>query len=411
MESLVYKLFLNNWQRKLVAIVTAVIIWLFVNQQITDSKTIRNIPIRIVNLPADKTIIGLLPNGILHKKINLTLSGTKGVIDELEPGDLEVLIDASSIDHNDWIAQITKKNLVSLNPSIDLSNNITQVDYTEFVLKLNRLVTAKVPITILAPTGEAPPGYDFLDIWPQRLMQTISGPEEELLKLKTKGLEVSFDLNNITRSDLDALKAQHDDEISFPIPNKWKQVVIGFRNNAVEEINDPDAQNLRIDFLRRGIHPIEKEIPIQIYFPLKTSAALNPEKLSLPLKDPIIQKNGLNIFTVPLFTKDVSHLFIEIIKDYLTLVITAAPAEEREILQWSFQIVNPRELEDTYVAYMISANPTVKNAQSLLTKKREILYRKRFQEYMQKLTLWVSTEHKLSLESKVEGDKIKLISY
>lgn len=411
MESLINKIFIENWQRKAVALVSAIIIWLFVNQQITDSKTIRNVPIRIVNLPADKTIVGLLPNGILHKKVNLTLTGTKDIIEELEPGDLEVLIDASTIDHKDWIARFTKRDLISLNPSIDLGSNITDVDHTEFVLKLNRLVTMKVPITILPPVGEPPAGYDFLDIWPQRLMQTISGPEEELQKLKIKGIEITFDLNEVTKGDLDNLKLQHDDEISFIIPSKWKQIAVPYRNNAIEEMNDPEAHGLRIDFLRKGIHPINKEIPVQVYFPLKTSDTLNPEKISLAIKDPIKSKNGLTILTAPLFTKDVSRLFVDIIKDYIELVIVAAPREEREILQWSFEVVNLHELEDTYVASMISNSATSKYTQNTLAKKREALLRKRFQDYIQRLSLWTSPEHKLSLESHIENGHIKLISY
>lgn len=411
MESLIHNFFINNWQRKVVALIAALIIWLFVNQQITDSKTIRNVPIRIVNLPADKTIIGLLPNGILNKKITLSLTGRKNIIDELEPGDLEVLIDASTIDHNDWIAHITKKNLVSLNPSIDLANNITEVDHAEFVLKLNRLITAKIPVTILPPIGEPPPGYEFLDVWPQTLTQVLSGPEEELQKLKMKGLEISFNLNELTKQDLDSLKPQHDDEISFLVPNKWKQIAIPFRNNNIEELNDTDAQSLHIDFLRKGTHPVENEIPIELFFPLKTSDTINPKTISLEIKSPIIQKNDLNIFSAPLFAKDVSKLFVDIIKNNLQLVIVAAPSTEREILQWSFEIVNCNELEDMYVAFMISGATGIRGSQNILIKKREALLRRRFQDYMQQLNLWTSPDRKLNLESKIVGDKVKLINY
>ncbi|KIC77057.1 hypothetical protein DB41_DH00050 [Neochlamydia sp. TUME1] len=109
METLIYKIFLENWQRKIVAVALAVILWLCVNYSITATKTILGVPIRIINLPADKTIQGLLPNGILNKRIALTLSGRKNVIRELEPGDLEVLIDSSSIDRDEWVLLITKK--------------------------------------------------------------------------------------------------------------------------------------------------------------------------------------------------------------------------------------------------------------------------------------------------------------
>lgn len=415
MESIISKFFINNWQRKIVAIITALIIWFFVNHSITDTKTIRNVPIRISNLPADKTIVGLQPNGILSKRINLTLTGTKDVIDELEPGDLEVNIDASAIDHADWIVQINKKNLVSLNPSIDLGNNITQVTHTEFVIKLNRLVTQKIPITILPPTGEPPPGYEFLDIWPLTLMQTVSGPEEEVARLKTKGLEVSFDLSEITKADLDALKSAQqngaNNEISFTVPNKWKQVIIPFRNQAVEEINDPDAQTLRIDFLRQELLPIDRPIPVQLFFPVKTLANLNPKKFTLTTGERLINKEDVILLTLPLHVRNVSHLFLDIIRDNLEINIVVAPKSEREVLPWSLQVINPHELEETYVAYQLSNLSTTKVTNPLVPKRREMLYRKRFREYLQRLSLYVSPDHKLNLESAIDGDKVKINNF
>ena len=89
MESVIRRMFLHNWQRKLVAVLTAIVIWLFVNHSINETKTIFNVPIRIINLPPDKTIPGLLPNGMLSRRITLTLTGAKDVIEEMEPGDLE----------------------------------------------------------------------------------------------------------------------------------------------------------------------------------------------------------------------------------------------------------------------------------------------------------------------------------
>ena len=78
METILTRLFFHNWQQKLVALIAALIIWLFVNHSIIDSKTIANIPVRVVNMPSDKTILGLMPNGVLSKRISLTLSGKKG---------------------------------------------------------------------------------------------------------------------------------------------------------------------------------------------------------------------------------------------------------------------------------------------------------------------------------------------
>ena len=410
MDSIVTKIFINNWPRKLISLIAALVIWLVVNQSITDTKIIRNVPIRIVNLPIDKTITGLLPNGILSKRITLTLSGTKDVIDELEPGDLEVLIDASSIDHAEWIVQINKKNLISLNPNIDLHNHITQVSNNEFVVKISRLVTAKVPVTVNRPIGDPPPGYEFLDVWPQRLMQTITGAEGEVQKIKENGLEVTFNLNDITKEELDSVKTPQqglqNDEVSFFVPNKWKQVAVPFYNTIFEEINDPEAQTIRIDFLRQEFLPVDKQVPIRVFYPLKNITKINPETFPLQSTTPILQKEGIAVLNTKLYAKDVSRLFLDVVVDNIEIVIIASPQSERELLQWSVEVIDPRQLENTYLAFLFANSANQKNSALPLSKKREQQLRNRFREYLQKFSLYTDPEIKLSLECRLWENKV-----
>lgn len=406
MDTLISRLLFQNWQRKGLALLSALILWLFVNSSIIETKTLPNVPIRIINLPPDKTIQGLLSNRLLSKRISLTLSGTKDVIQELEPGDLEVLLDVSTADSNDWVVHINKKNLVSLNPSIDLVHHITAVSHPEFVLKLSKLVTEKIPIRILPPMGTAPTGYEYLDIWPQKLMQTVSGPEEEMQALKSKGLEITFNLNEITKADLDALKtpnsASYDDELSFVVPNKWKRVTIPF-NDVVEEINDPEAQSLRIDFLRKGFLPIGKELPIQVFYPIKYSDTINPDTHPLELNERVHKVNEITVLKAELYLRDVSHLFIDLVKENMEIFIVAAPRSERDTLQWSVEVVVPHELEDTYVAYLLN-----KNNLASMSKRREAALRKRFREYMTRLKLYVAPEQKLRLNAVLNEKSIKV---
>lgn len=414
MESLITRLFFHNWQQKIVALISAMIIWFFVNHSIIETKTIPGIPIRIVNLPQDKTILGLLPNGLLNKRITLTLTGTKDVIHDLEAGDVEVLIDANLIDHDDWVTQISKKNLVSLNPAVDLVHHVTQVDHTEHILKLRKLIQAKIPITILPPIGNPPEGYEYLDVWPQRLYQTLNGAEEEIQALKSEGLEVTFDLSEIDKADLDAIKRANnslqDDEISFLVPAKWKKVNIPFHHASQEEINDPEAQYLRIDFLRKEMLPLATEIPIRVFFPGRYSDKLNPNTLSLRLTEDIIQKNGLTFFKPPLFVQGVSRLFLKIVRENMELTIVAAPKSERTTLHWSVDIVDPHTLEDAYVAYLFAANSNSKNNMSNLAKSRESLLRNRFREYAQSLNFYTGPDQQLKIESSIDGNHIHVVT-
>ncbi|HRD56377.1 MAG TPA: hypothetical protein PLC42_08285 [Parachlamydiaceae bacterium] len=414
MESLISRLIFHNWQQKLVALGSALIIWFFVSHSIIETKIIPGVPVRIVNLPADKTILGLNPNGLLSKRITLTLTGSKSVIRDIEPGDLEALIDASIIDHDDWIIQINKKNLVSLNPAIDLKNNIKQVSHTEHVIRLRPLITDKVPITILPPLGQAPEGYEYLGIWPLQLTQTLSGAEEEIQNLKIKGLEVVFDLNEITKKDLDSATSNsgnlQNDEISFLVPAKWKKIAIPFHNNSQEEFNDKEAAYLRIDFLRKELLPIKNLIPIRVFYPLKSSTEINPSTYPLEIAEPVLEENHITLFSKPLFVQDVSRLFLDIVRQNMEITLVAAPKAEREQLQWTVNIIDTDELEDIYTAFLISQKGSLKNGKEAVLKNREVLFRKRFHDYLQKLDLLKPNGERLEIEGKLEDGKVKILN-
>ncbi|MEI8365177.1 MAG: hypothetical protein WCF65_02055 [Parachlamydiaceae bacterium] len=411
MESVTFNFFFHNWQRKLVALITAIVIWLFVNSSMNETVTIPNVTVRVINLPADKTIQGLLPNGILSRRMTLTLSGSKDVVSDLESGDLEVLLDASMADSDEWVVAVTKKDLVSLNPSIELTKSIRQVYHGEFVIWFSQLITVKIPVIIQTPTGVAPQGYEFLDIWPQHLLQTVSGAEEDVHWLMNEGLEMTFDLSDVTKAELDALKSStRSDEVSFQIPSKWKKIEIPFRSNAIEDLNDPEASNLRIDFLRKDLIPFDKEIPVRIFYPLADLDKINPETYSLALSDEIQKKLGVTIFTKPLYVAEVSRLFLDIVRNSIEIVIVAVPKSQRKVLPWSVQFIQPRALEDIYVTYSI-ANSTTAKVKDAIPKEKEQLLRKRFRDYMQRMTLFLKTAKKLHIKSTIEDEQIKVVAY
>lgn len=411
MEPIIKTVIFGNWQRKVIAVLVAIVVWVFVNQSITETKTVTNVPVRVVNLPANKTVVGLLPNGYLSQRATLTLSGSKEVINKLEQGDMEVRIDAQTANADDWVVQLTKKNLVSLEPSLDLSQHINNVSHSEYIVKLSNLVTEKIPVIITAPTGVPPKGYEFLDLTPGQLTQTLSGPEEEIEKLKTKGLKLTFDLSKISKEELDALRKTdqntQDDEISFIIPKKWKKVAIPFRKFAPEDLNDPDAEHLRIDFLRQNILPIKNEIPIMVFYPQKYSDSINPLTYSIAEGETVRIRNGITTFTEQTYVKDVSNLFLNIIRNNLMIVIIASPKNERTNLHWSLELIDPQELEDTYVAFVISNN---KGKAAGHTPQREKALRKRFQEYVQKLVLYTAGGTKLNINSTLQNNKIVVTS-
>jgi len=68
MKSLLIKMFVDNWQRKLIALVLSMIIWIVINHSIETQKELK-VPIKVINIPSGKTIKGLSSSGIFKTPI------------------------------------------------------------------------------------------------------------------------------------------------------------------------------------------------------------------------------------------------------------------------------------------------------------------------------------------------------
>lgn len=409
MIGLLRRILIDNWQRKLVSMVLAFVIWFVVNHSMSSQKTIHNIPVKIINIPMGKTVEGLQPSGILNKKISLTLIGNKNVLDELTGSDLEVVIDADK-KPDEWIASITKKNIISLT-GIDINQSISRVSHHDFIIKLSKLAKEKIPILIMQPIGEAPKGYQYLDIWPYQLYLSVNGPEELIKKLKSRGIKLTFNLNDISKEDLDSLHAalgeQKKEEVSFFVPDIWKKVNIPALSEAAFQIDDSLAKGLRIDFIKTELIPISRPIPVSIFFPPKYTQTLNPDTYSLASNEFIQKVNGLNLVTNPLFAKGVSRLFVDIVHDMMEIVIVAEPKSEKEQLLWSTQFISQHELEDRYVERVLSESSD-ESMHELQPQLREEYLRNRFRSYMNAFQLYTSDDQKLGLNIELTANNINI---
>ncbi len=405
----------SNFQHKVFALLAAILIWAVVNKSITSTRVFTRVPIRVVNVPTDKTIRGLMPNNILDRRITLTLTGTRDVIDRLETQDFEVVIDAAD-KNDDWIVHVGKKNLVSLNPDIDLMRNVSQVSHGELIVQICPLITEKIPVFILPPRGDSPDGYQFLDVWPHKLTHIVSGPEDDVRKLQEKGIELVFDLSNITKADLDQLRIDEgsdSDEVSYFVPDAWKKVQIPFLNNLKQEINGPEARHLRIDFLRKELLPLDRSIPVRVFYPLSSIADVNQKTLPLSLGGLLEMQNEEFLLSGTFYSSDVSRLFLDIVRDRLEIVIIAPEViRDNETLSWDVDFVDPHQLEDLYVAKLMSTEHTqdTTSAQSQVLQKhqteRELYFRNLFREYMQRFVVYAGKDAPLNLNPKITSGKI-----
>jgi len=414
------KLLFDRLPQKIFAIVAACAIWVYVNASITTQKVFPKMAIRVVNLPPDRTIRGLMPNGFLEKKLTIQLTGKKELLDELKREDFEIVLDAAD-KGDEWIVKLDRRNLVSVNPDIDFLHSITKVEHGEFIIKLSKLITEKVNVYFRQPKGESPEGYQFLDIFPQRVTHTVTGPEEDVKKLQEEGLELTFDLNGITKEELDDLtgaEMEGTDEVSFLIPDSWKKVAIPFLGGMKQEINSPEAKQLRIDFLRKELLPLERDIPIWVYYPPEAINRINPEICPLKPSRWVIMRNDLTFIRRPLFAGNVNRVFLDIVRDRLQLVVTADPQSKSLPLHWEVDFVDPRQLEERYVKALLltgkvndkSSNMPAVSAQSTSYKMhlqlRERFLRNRFREYMQRFQLFDDEGKPLDLKIIQSKDSI-----
>lgn len=408
MKSLLIHLFVHHWPRKLISLILSIIVWFMVSQSMSTTKTISNIGVRIVNIPEGKTIEGLQSNGLLQKRVTLTLTGNKNLLDEVSSNDLEVVIDASG-QGKEWIATIGKKNLVSLSPEIDLSNQISKISHKNFIIKLANLVTEKIPVIITQPIGQAPKGYEFLDIWPYQLHLSVSGPEELVKEVKNRGIKLTFNLNDISEGQLDDLQAstqgKHSDVVSFYVPKHWKNISIPLLSNNLISIDDPDAKLLRIDFVRSELIEITHTIPINLFFPSDVSSTISPAKISVAPSEFIEIKNGLKLIPQPIYAKGVSELFLQTVSNMIDFVVVVDPKSDSQKLDYSVQFINAKHLEDRYVSTLMS-DVSDESIHNLQPKLREDYLRNRFRSYTNRLKLFKTAQEPLDYTIQLSGNKI-----
>ncbi len=398
---LIHRIFLNNWQRKMISLLLAISLWLMVNQSTTMIKTLDNVPVRLVNIPSGMTVDGLQSSGMLSKRISLSLQGNGSLLKEVTSNDIEVILDATD-KSDEWIAAISRKNLISLNPDIDLSKTVKKIAIQRLPISFTRLMTEKIPIVVTQPIGEAPRDYQFLDVWPYRLFITVSGPEAKIKQVKAKGINLTFNLNDLTHEDLDETVSASD-EVSFIVPDDWKQINIPDLSDQPLTIDDPQAQSLRIDFIKSDLHPINKPIPIALFFPTEHSASLNPETFSIALGGFIDKTRGLYMIKEPLFAKGVSRYFVDLVQDMIQISILVHPNQNK--LDWSVQFYNSRVLEDRYVSTHLS-NQEFRHEDPSFAKQRQEYLRNRFRSYMNHFQLYKSQTEKLELSIAVSDNYI-----
>lgn len=405
-----WKLFIANWERKLTAFSLAAFIWFHVDQSLTTTKTITDVGIKLINLPQGTTTPGMNYDGLLRQRVALTITGNRALLDELTSNDIEVVVDASGKKPMEWIPIIKRNNIVAINSDIKLSS-ISKVTHKNFAIRLTKLVTEKILVTITEPIGEAPKGYQFLDVWPYQLYITVEGPEDIVKQQKAKGLKLTFNLNEVSRAELDEFHTttprKYRDVVSFLVPDHWKQLHLPALSDLPMTINDPNEKYLRIDFIRSEVFPIEQPIPISLFFSPQFITNSSPQKVQIRMTPTLDKKNGVYILMPPFYAGGISQLFLEIIRDHLALSVVVGNGGKM-FLDWNIQVINYQDLENRYVKTLMSDLSQKRLQLGMPLQMYEEHLRGRFRTYMNRLQLYRSPTSKLDLAVSIDNNVIQI---
>ena len=191
-------------------------------------------------------------------------------------------------------------------------------------------------------------------------------------------------------------KALQSDVVSFFVPDQWKQVNIPILSDSPMEIDDPLSKALRIDFVRCNLQPLNTPLPVALFFPPENIAELNPETISIATTALVEKNSGLFMIGTPLLVNGVDRLFLDTVRDMIQIIVIVDKDSERGLLPWSIQFVNPRQLEDKYVATLMS-DVSDEDIRLLQPSLREEYLRNRFRSYMNRFQFFHPDESKFDL--------------
>ena len=322
-----------------------------------------------------------------------------------------MLIDLKNNKNENFKIFITKNNVLSKNPNLNLGRAIKKIKTQEINIHLSKFVMEKVPLVMTEPIGESPKGFQFLHIKPYNLYVTVNGPEEVINQLKTQGgLKLSFNLNEILDTDLEAIESSMQpnikkDVISYYIPTAWKKVNIPEISSSPIEIDDPEAKKLRMEFLKSTHLPITFPIPVILFFPSTTSEKLNSNTVSIANNDFVKKINNIDLIDTPLYAEGVSELFLDILKDKLFIMIYVT---EKNQLDWNIQAALSLEMQKDFTKRVLAEKPLQEHSLISLNASKQFL-KMRFRKYMNGCRLWESPTEKLTLKITLKNNKIHII--
>jgi YbbR domain-containing protein len=270
---------LENWMLKILAILLAWILWLFIQGEPSRTPTMVTAPVK-VQVPEGMEISSGLPS-----TVQVTIRGTAQ--------SLTCNIDLKDAKEGENKITLTRDNIEAPNR---LGIEVTQVNPSQITLMLEKTISKMVPITVPVQ-GEVADGYEIYEKIPSPSVVEITGPRSYIKPVE----EVSTDVIDV--SDLDQ---------NFKIP-----VSLNFKDGTIRSsITDPIWVEIRVGPRRKEFYvnnvPLvikdesytatPQQVDIHIMAPENLQPELVPDNFSATILTQNLDKSTLTAKVKPVIS-------------------------------------------------------------------------------------------------------------
>ncbi|MCJ7600253.1 MAG: CdaR family protein [Desulfobulbaceae bacterium] len=287
----------KNWVLKLISFFFAFFLWYFVVGEDKIDKTF-NIPVEIVNLPANLTISNQFKN-----ELELTVNGPRGLMRNLAVQRISRPIDLSRAEPGTRVFQNTIDSI-----SLPRGVRLLRVKPTDIILQLDKLVKKNIPI-LYVTTGSLPDGFELISITLDPASIPVTGPEPSVGHVDSIST-ATIDLSRLTTST------------TQPVALKLTP--------TIKDLVGEPIVTAAIVIKEKMVQKTIENIPVKLLLSGKKTYTLKPDDVTVVARIP---------YTTLLKTKDLKTLFrarimgVELPAGTHKLTVEIIPAEDIEVLE------------------------------------------------------------------------------
>ncbi len=222
-----FKLLTENWTLKLISIVFAILLWIFIMGERRLEVGFR-VPLEMQNIPAQLMIANEVPS-----LVDVRISGPRTLLMKVSPNDISIVVDLG-----DLRPGLTTFKRLEERLNLPSGLRVTRLSPSFIDLKLERIKEKLVPINI-SLTGEPLAGFEVESVRAVPDKVTIAGAETELKGISEVRTE-DVDLSGVNEGFSVIVPLIHSGTYTYFKDEKTTDVQVGVRavEAAPEMINE-----------------------------------------------------------------------------------------------------------------------------------------------------------------------------